>query len=104
MSTVLTPTRARRAFVSPQLLLWSISQAAADDVSTASRGDHARELRIRALGRLIEAPGATPLWRRVCCHLMVAEIRARSDGQRARMEARISAFPCRVEVRELLSR
>jgi hypothetical protein len=88
MSTVLTDSRARRAFTCPNLSQWSLSEAEADGVSQASLADHARELRIRALGRLLESSGATPLWRRVCCHAMVVEIRSRSAARVASMEAR----------------
>lgn len=87
MPIVLAAARARCAYTSPQLVQWSSSQAEADGVSPAFRADYAREIRIRALGRLLESSCATPLWRRVCCHAMVVEIRARSGDRVASMEA-----------------
>ncbi|TAM02183.1 MAG: hypothetical protein EPN70_17540 [Paraburkholderia sp.] len=48
--------------------------------------DHARELRIDALGRLVCA-AQTRVLRARCSHLMLAEIRTRSAAQIRRMEA-----------------
>jgi hypothetical protein len=78
----------RRWFSGPDLQLWSIDRAGNEEpgLMGAGRHDYERELRIKALGFLSEAPCATPLWRRVCSHRMLVEIRARSSGQRLAME------------------
>lgn len=79
-------TRARRVGAI-QLRSWSTRAAI---LSAAALGrsvdDHARELRIDALGRLMCAAG-TRVLRARCSHLMRVEIRARSAKQVERMEA-----------------
>ena len=76
----------RRPFGVPQLLAWSIRQADVAEVTGLAREDYERELRISGLGMLLCSDAATPLWRRVCCSRMYAEIRARSLDQRLVME------------------
>lgn len=76
----------RRAYGVPHLLAWSIKQADVAEVTGLAREDYERELRISALGMLMCSEVATPLWRRVCCSRMYAEIRARSLDQRLVME------------------
>ncbi|WLE60300.1 hypothetical protein GIY62_06495 [Burkholderia plantarii] len=76
----------RRVFSSPELLAWSIRQADVAEVTGQAREDYERELRISALGQLLESTAATPLWRRVCKHAMYAEIKARSLDRRLVME------------------
>ncbi|WP_193097997.1 hypothetical protein [Burkholderia sp. Z1] len=78
-----------RWFVQPDLNQWSIDQAEVSPVTGQARADYERELRISALGNLMESPAATPLWRRVCKHAMYSEIRARSTDQRLVMELAI---------------
>lgn len=75
-----------RAFGVPNLIAWSIRQADVAEVTGRAREDYERELRISALGQLLESTAATPLWRRVCKHAMYAEIKARSLDQRLVME------------------
>ncbi|PRG76141.1 hypothetical protein C6T58_24795 [Burkholderia multivorans] len=70
----------------PNLLAWSIRQADVSDVTGQAREDYERDLRISALGLLMCSKAATPLWRRVCCSRMYAEIKARSLDQRLVME------------------
>lgn len=79
-------SRKRRAPSAPDLRAWSIREADVAEVTGQARDDYERELRIMALGRLIASPLATPLWRRVCCTRMYAEIKARSLDQRLVME------------------
>ncbi|HDR9878280.1 TPA: hypothetical protein QDE50_14590 [Burkholderia cenocepacia] len=78
-------TRARRVGAI-QLRSWSMRAAT---VSAAALGrsvdDHARELRIDALGRLMCAAG-TRVLRARCSHLMRLEILHRSAAQVRRME------------------
>lgn len=74
------------AFDVPKLITWSIRQADVAEVTGKAREDFERELRISALGQLIESAVATPLWRRICKHAMYAEIKARSLDQRLVME------------------
>ncbi|KVN46817.1 hypothetical protein WT12_14625 [Burkholderia territorii] len=73
----------------PKLAGWSIEQADVTEVSGEARADYERELRICAIGKLLESPAATPLWRRVCKHAMYTEIRLRSSDQRVAMELAI---------------
>ncbi|HDR9103163.1 TPA: hypothetical protein QDB15_006721 [Burkholderia vietnamiensis] len=79
----------RRRFNRPALGSWSIEQAEAAPVTGQARADYERELRISAIGKLLESPAATPLWRRVCKHAMYSEIRGRSADQRLVMELAI---------------
>lgn len=76
----------RQALSVPHLHAWSIKQADVAEVTGLAREDYERELRISALGQLIESAAATPLWRRICKHAMYAEIKARSLDQRLVME------------------
>lgn len=76
----------RRAFGIQSLRAWSIRQADVAEVTGQAREDYERELRISALGMLMCSEAATPLWRRVCCFRMYAEIKARSLDQRLVME------------------
>ncbi|WP_175757632.1 DNA cytosine methyltransferase [Burkholderia cepacia] len=76
----------RRDFGVPNLLAWSVKQADVAEVTGLAREDYERELRISALGMLMCSEVATPLWRRICCSRMYAEIRARSLDQRLVME------------------
>ncbi|KWA06632.1 hypothetical protein WT36_15095 [Burkholderia territorii] len=69
--------------------MWSIEQADVTELTGQARADYERELRICAIGKLLESPAATPLWRRVCKHSIYAEIRARSADQRLVMELAI---------------
>ncbi|KVE67012.1 hypothetical protein WI97_11340 [Burkholderia vietnamiensis] len=73
----------------PNLGGWSIEQADVTEVTGLARADYERELRISAIGKLLESAAATPLWRRVCKHAMYSEIRARSVDQRLVMELAI---------------
>ncbi|PRG01752.1 hypothetical protein C6Q17_34990 [Burkholderia contaminans] len=84
------PRRLRR-FSVPNLMIWSIDRAEdeAPDLMGQARHDYECELRIKALGFLIEASSATPLWQRVCKHSMYSEIRGRSADQRLVMELAI---------------
>ncbi|KUY70827.1 hypothetical protein WS46_32135 [Burkholderia sp. RF4-BP95] len=82
------PLRLRR-FSVPNLAGWSIEQADVTEVTGQARADYERELRICAIGKLLESPAATPLWRRVCKQAMYDEIRARSVDQRLVMELAI---------------
>lgn len=82
------PRRLRR-FSVPNLCGWSIEQADVTEVTGQARADYEREVRISAIGKLLESPVATPLWRRVCKHAMYSEIRARSADQRLVMELAI---------------
>ncbi len=75
-----------REFGVPSLIAWSIRQADVAEVTGQAREDYERELRISALGQLLESTAATPLWRRICKHAMYAEIKARSLDQRLVME------------------
>ncbi|PXX15872.1 hypothetical protein C7399_109207 [Paraburkholderia tropica] len=86
MPTVQVRARAVRVFTRPRLHTWSIAQADPAQVAGEARADYERELRISALGSLIEASCATRLWRRVCCYEMTQEIRRRSPGRRLAME------------------
>jgi hypothetical protein len=86
MSLLQERVRAPRTFARPRLDAWSIRQAESVEITGHARADYERELRISALGNLVCADGATALWRRVCCHAMRQEIRARSSGQRLAME------------------
>ncbi|MFM0013715.1 hypothetical protein [Paraburkholderia sediminicola] len=61
-------------------------QAESADVTGEARSDYEREIRISALGNLMCAGCATPLWRRVCLTEMTREIHARSTDQRLLME------------------
>ncbi|HDR9314157.1 hypothetical protein [Burkholderia vietnamiensis] len=78
-----------RRFSVPNLGGWSIEQADVTEVTGQARADYERELRISAIGKLLESPAATPLWRRVCKHAMYSEIRGRSADQRLVMELAI---------------
>ncbi|WP_157648401.1 hypothetical protein [Burkholderia ubonensis] len=78
-----------RRFSAPNLVGWSLDQADVTELTGQARIDYERELRISALGQLLESPVATPLWRRVCKHSMYSEIRLRSDDQRVAMELAI---------------
>jgi hypothetical protein len=86
MLTVQGRVRPPRAHRRPRLDTWSIREAEIAEVTGHARADYERELRISALGMLTCSPAATPLWRRVCCHAMTTEIRARSGDQRLAME------------------
>lgn len=86
MTTIQDRVRAPRAFARPHLHSWSIRQAESAGITGQARADYERELRISALGSLMCAGCATPLWRRVFCCEMTREIRARSDNQRVAME------------------
>lgn len=90
MQTCQELVRAPRTFARPRLDVWSMRQAEPVDVTGDARADYERELRISALGNLICAGGATPLWRRVCMAEMTREIRSRSAGQRLAMELAIA--------------
>ncbi|MGQ7939152.1 hypothetical protein [Paraburkholderia sp. D1E] len=90
MTTVQERVRAPRTFTLPRLDAWSVRQAEPVDITGDARADYERELRISALGSLICASGATPLWRRVCLREMMSEIRARSADQRLLMELAIA--------------
>ncbi|KOR18148.1 hypothetical protein [Burkholderia cenocepacia] len=81
--------RRQRRFNVPNLVSWSIEQADVVEVTGQARADYERELRISALGNLMESPVATPLWRRVCKHAMYSKIRARSADRRLVMELAI---------------
>ncbi|WP_157650239.1 hypothetical protein [Burkholderia ubonensis] len=81
--------RCPRRFSAPNLVGWSIDQTDVTELSGQARADYERELRISAIGKLLESPAATPLWRRVCKHAMYSEIRLRSDDQRVAMELAI---------------
>lgn len=78
-------TRARRVGAI-QLRSWS-TRAAILSATALGRSvdDHARELRIDALGRLMCAAG-TRVLRARCSHLLRLEIRHRSAAQIRRME------------------
>lgn len=78
-----------RWFARPDLRIWSIDQANVTELTGQARTDYERELRISAIGKLLESPAATPLWRRVCKRAMYGEIRLRSDDQRVAMELAI---------------
>jgi hypothetical protein len=86
MPTARARVRAPRTFTRPRLNAWSINQAEITEITGHARVDYERELRISALGLLICADCATPLWRRVCCFQLQREIRARSSDQRLSME------------------
>lgn len=86
MTTIQERVRAPRAYARPRLGAWSVRQAEPVEVTGQARADYQRELRISALGSLMCAGCATPLWRRVFCCEMTREIRARSDNQRVAME------------------
>ncbi|MCM2544868.1 hypothetical protein [Burkholderia glumae] len=75
-----------REFRVPNLIAWSIRQADVAEVTGQAREDYERDLRISALGQLLESAAATPLWRRICKHAMYVEIKARSLDQRLVME------------------
>ncbi|CAJ2828970.1 hypothetical protein LRP76_01390 [Burkholderia pseudomallei] len=78
-------TRARRVGAI-QLRSWSTRTAIPAAAALGrSVDDHARELRIDALGRLMCAAG-TRVLRARCSHLMRLEIRHRSAAQVRRME------------------
>ena len=79
----------RRRIRAPRLQLWSISRAEANELTGGRRADFERELRISALGSLICATTATPLWRRICLIEEMREIRARSADQCVAMELAI---------------
>ncbi|MDT6993203.1 hypothetical protein [Burkholderia cenocepacia] len=81
--------RHQRRFNVPNLVSWSVEQADVAEVTGQARADYERELRISALGNLMESPAATPLWRRVCKHAMYSEIRGRSADRRLVMELAI---------------
>ncbi|WP_175855022.1 hypothetical protein [Burkholderia anthina] len=76
-----------------QLRSWS-TRAATVSAAVLGRSvdDHARELRIDALGRLMCAAG-TRVLRARCSHLMRLEIRHRSVAQVLRMEAALGVLP-----------
>ncbi|WP_124480162.1 hypothetical protein [Burkholderia stagnalis] len=78
--------RCPRRFSVPNLVVWSLDQADVTELTGQARTDYERELRISAIGKLLESTAATPLWRRVCKHSMYSEIRLRSDDQRVAME------------------
>lgn len=80
------PSHGRGEVRAPDLRAWSIRQADVAEVTGRAREDYERELRISALGQLLESTAATPLWRRICKHAMYAEIKARSLDQRLVME------------------
>ncbi|WP_186206883.1 hypothetical protein [Burkholderia gladioli] len=80
------PSHRRGEARTPDLRVWSIRQADVAEVTGRAREDYERELRISALGQLLESTAATPLWRRICKHAMYAEIKARSLDQRLVME------------------
>ncbi|WP_186159224.1 hypothetical protein [Burkholderia gladioli] len=80
------PSHGRGEARAPDLRAWAIRQADVADVTGQAREDYERELRISALGQLLESTAATPLWRRTCKHAMYAEIKARSLDQRLVME------------------
>lgn len=88
MSTVQGRVRAPRTHMRPRLDVWSIDRAEreAPELTGQARHDYERELRIKALCFLMEAPCCTRLWRRVCMCEMYREIRARSADQRLVME------------------
>ncbi|AXF07294.1 hypothetical protein CUJ91_04690 [Paraburkholderia graminis] len=86
MTTLQERVRAPLAVARPRLDVWSVRQAESVEITGQARADYERELRISALGNLMCADGATPLWRRVCCHAMRQEIHARSPNQRLAME------------------
>lgn len=83
--------RWKRRFAGPKLRIWSIGlvEDQLPELMGQARADYERELRISALGNLMCADCATPLWRRVCKHRMYREIRARSADQRVAMELAI---------------
>ncbi|MGU7853106.1 hypothetical protein ACV22X_10190 [Burkholderia orbicola] len=78
-----------RRFSVPNLGGWSVEQADVAEVTGQARADYERELRISAIGKLLESPAATSLWRRVCKHAMYSEIRGRSADRRLVMELAI---------------
>ncbi|MDR8090343.1 hypothetical protein KPB05_23065 [Burkholderia gladioli] len=80
------PSHGRGEARAPDLRAWSIRQADVADVTGQAREDYERDLRISALGQLLESTAATPLWSRICKHAMYAEIKARSLDQRLVME------------------
>lgn len=91
MQTCQERVRAPRTFRQPRLLIWSINQVDPDEqLSYPALLDYEREARIYALAKLIEAAGATSLWRCVCKAEMYREIRERSPGQRVAMELAIA--------------
>ncbi|WP_261544669.1 hypothetical protein [Burkholderia multivorans] len=81
--------RFTQRFGAQSLVVWSIEQADVTELTGQARSDYERELRISALGQLLESPSATSLWRRVCKHAMYTEIRLRSSDQRVAMELAI---------------
>ncbi|MFT4068950.1 hypothetical protein [Paraburkholderia sp.] len=80
--------RRKRWIACPDLRIWSINliEEHAPDLCGQACADFERELRISAIGVLMESSAATPLWQRVCKHSMYSEIRARSTDQRLLME------------------
>ncbi|KVN18205.1 hypothetical protein WT09_11410 [Burkholderia stagnalis] len=48
----------------PNLVVWSLDQADVTELTGQARTDYERELRISAIGKLLESPAATPLWRK----------------------------------------
>ncbi|MBU9215430.1 hypothetical protein KTD55_15335 [Burkholderia gladioli] len=89
------PSHRRGEARAPNLRAWSIRQADVADVTGQAREDYERELRISALGQLLESAAATPLWRRICKHAIYVEIKARSLDQRLVMELALREA-CRV--------
>lgn len=78
-----------KRFARPDLRLWSINLLEETELTGQRRHDAEREARISQLDQLIQSDAATPLWRRVCKHVMYSEIRSRSVDQQLVVELAI---------------